>query len=294
MTTTSAAFASRALTVLGAVALASFAYGSVGCGAQGKESEKVAVDTLAAITPLVEKDMGELRSSLPDGAKTLAKKLPDDAGDLRATQIAIRAAREGNDVLNASKGSFFVFTNNDGVVVRSESDPDRLVDKNVFASFPSLKKATEPKAGLVEAFGEMEEMRGVKKGPDTAWVLATPVVDASEKVRGVFVTGFSFRTYANYLEQQAKRVLVDNAKKANTDKVPIGYVFIVKGKNAYGAPDTPDVNADALVKLDLPGKTAGGAYRGQLEITGRTFGVAAERAKGLGDDAAIAVLSSTY
>ena len=286
---TSAAFSARGVVVGAMIAIV-----STGCNAQGKDSEKAAADTLVGLTPLIEKDMGELRGALPDGAKALATKLPDDAGDLLGTQKAIKQTRNGNDVLSASKGSFFVFVNSDGVVVRSESDPDRLVDKNVFASFPDLKKALDPKATVVESFGEMEEMRGVKKGPDTTWVLASPVVDKDGKVRGEFVSGWAYRTYANYLEQQAKRSLVDNAKKANTDKVPIGYVFIVKSKTAYGSPDTPDVNGDALVALDLPSKTANGVYHGQVDITGRTFGVAAERAKGLGDDAVLAVLASTY
>lgn len=286
-------------TALSAVSLSCAGIGAAtlatGCDGAAKASEQAAVDTLAGIAPLIDKDMAQLRKGLPEGAKILTKRLPEDpAADLRETQQSIKAARENNDDLMVAKSTFFVLTNPDGVVIRSENDPDRLVDKNVFTAFPDLKKALDPKAGLVEAFGEMEEMRGVKKGVDTTWVVATAVVGKDDKVRGAFVSGWSFRAYANYLEQQVKRDLLEKAKKAGSDKVPIAYVYILKGKNAYGSPDSPDVNAETLVKLDILGKTASGPYRGHEEITGRTFGIAAQRTKGFGDDAALAVVASTY
>ena len=61
---------------------------------------------------------------------------------------------------------------------------------------------------------------------------------------------------------------------------------------AYGTLIAPDVNAHAIEALDLVGKTAGGPWRGGIEITGRGFGVAGARAPELGDDAALAVLAS--
>ncbi len=285
---------SRARVALGSAALLGF-LSLAACDGQAKQSEQTAVDTLATVAPLIDKDMAQLRKGLPEGAKILTKRLPEDpASDLRETQQSIKAARENNGDLAVAKSTFFVFTNTDGVVVRSENDPDRLVDKNVFSAFPDLKKALDPKAGLIEAFGEMEEMRGVKKGVDTTWVTATAVVGKDEKVKGAFVSGWSFRAYANYLELQAKRDLLEASKKAKSDKVPIAYVFLIKGKNAYGSPDSPDVNAETLVKLDLIAKTAAGPFRGHEDITGRTFGVAAQRVKGFGDDAAVAILASVY
>jgi hypothetical protein len=265
-----------------------------GCDDSGKKSEQVAVDTLATISALPEKDVAAVRDGLPEGAKFLAKELPTDPGaDLKSTQEAIKQARENTDKLRLAKSNFFVYVNPEGRVVRSEYDPDDLVDTNVFASFPDLKKALEGK-GVVEAFGEMKEMRGVKRGEDMAWVAATAVPDKEGKARGVFASGWSFRSYAYYLEQQAKRFLDDRAKTSSDHKIPVMYVYVVKGAKAYGAPDTPDENASAIGKLDLPGKVKSGSYRTHLQITGRTWGVAADACKALGDDAAIAVAASVY
>jgi hypothetical protein len=75
--------------------------------------------------------------------------------------------------------------------------------------------------------------------------------------------------------------------------VPIAYVFLLKGNKAYGSPLlSADVNAQALEGLGLLEKTSAGPYKGNIEITGRTFGVAAQRTPELGDDAAVAVLLS--
>ena len=74
--------------------------------------------------------------------------------------------------------------------------------------------------------------------------------------------------------------------------MPLVYVFALKNKKAYGAPLTPDVSADAVAALDLITKTASGPYRGTVEITGRMFGVAAQRTPELGDDAGVAVITS--
>jgi len=267
----------------------------VACDDSAKRSEQAAVATLAQVSPLIDKDMAAVRDGLPDGAKLLGTELPTDAAsDLKGTQEAIQRTREKTDSLRLAKSTFFVFTGADGVVIRSQNDPDRLVEKNVFTAFPDLKKAADPKSGVAEAFGSMEEMRGVKKGDDMEWVLSAPVVGKDGKLRGTFTSGWSFRLYAYYLEQQAKRYLDDQAKTSSDHKIPVMYVYIVKGSKAYGAPDTPDPNADAVGKLDLGSKVKSGSYRTHVEITGRVFGVAADPAKGFGDDAAIVVVASVY
>jgi hypothetical protein len=274
--------------------LALFALPLVGCDNQGKEAESVANDILSTVLPLIERDCAQVRKGLPNAVKLLEKRLPDDAAGVpRETQVAIKAARENDEDLRLAKSTFFVFTSTDGVVIRSENDPDRLVDKNIFTAFPTLKTCLD-KPGVVEAFGEMEEMRGVKRGIDTSWVIAHQVLDKDGKVRGAFVSGWSFRAYAYYLEQQAKSHLLEQAKKTNSNKVPVGYVYLVKGQKPYGAPDSPEVNGEEIAKSDLAKLTEGGRYRGQREITKRTFGVAAERAKALGDDTVLAIVASVY
>jgi hypothetical protein len=264
------------------------------CDDSAKKSEQVAVDTLASITPLVEKDMADVREGLPDAVKFLSTDLPaDPASDLKSTQESIKRTREHNDKLRLAKSTFFVVTNAEGVILRSETNPDDLVDKNLFASFPDLKKALDQKDGVVEQFGEMNEMRGVKKGVDMAWVIATQL-PGKEKARGVFASGWSFRSYAYYLEQQAKRVLEEAAKKTPDHKIPVMYTYVVKAGKAFGGSETPDENSEAVAKLDLASKAKGGLYRTHVEITGRTFGIAATPIKSLGDDAALVVVASVY
>lgn len=274
--------------------MALFALPLIGCEDLGKEAEEVANNVLTSIYPLIEKDVAQVRRGLPNAAVLLAKRLPDDAMAVpRETQEAIKAARENDEDLRLAKSTFFVFTSVDGVVLRSENDPDRLVDKNVFTAFPTLKTCIE-KPGVVETFGEMEEMRGVKRGIDTTWVIAHQVLGKDGKARGAFVSGWSFRAYAYYLEQQAKSFLLEEAKKTKSNKVPIAYVYLVKAQKPYGAPDSPEVNGDELVKSDLLKLAEAGRFRGQREITKRQFGVAAERSKELGDDAVLAVVASVY
>ncbi len=135
-------------------------------------------------------------------------------------------------------------------------------------------------------------MRGVKTGRDLAWVAAAPVKDDKGQLKGMFVTGWSLRAYARRLENAATSTVREAAEKAGKKNPPLVYVFVVKGKTAYGSPLAPDEDAQAIEVLDVVGKTASGPYRGTLEITGRGFGVAGVRAPELGDDAALAVLAS--
>jgi hypothetical protein len=178
------------------------------------------------------------------------------------------------------------------MVLRSEADPDVLAGKSIFEAFPALKKAADPSGGPVETWGEMNDLRGAKHGPDRQWVTAAPVRDEKGTVKGVFVTGWSLRALAFHLETNARMAAVDVAAKAGKKTPPLVYIFVVKGKTAYGAPLTPEVNALTIEGLDLVGKTSAGPYRGGLEITGRAFGVAGARTPELGDDAVLAVLAS--
>jgi hypothetical protein len=106
------------------------------------------------------------------------------------------------------------------------------------------------------------------------------------------VTGWSFRRYAYYLEEAAKREQHEDAQKRGEKSVPLLYVFVVHDKKAYGAPLTPDVDAEAIEKLDVVAKTGAGPFRGQVVVTERTFGVAAQRTPELGPDTAVTVLLS--
>jgi hypothetical protein len=241
---------------------------------------------------VLQHDVAQVRQGLPLGATKLGPMLdPDTVTSPNTLQKTISRARALVPDLDAAKSTFFTITDANGVSLRSEVDPDLLVGKSIVGAFPALKKALEG-APAAEAWGQMNELRAVKTGPDLAWVVAVPVKEDKSSWKGLFVTGWSLRAYARRLENAAQTIVKEAADKAGKKNPSLVYVFVVKGKTAYGAPIAPDVNAQAVEQLDVVGKTASGPYRGTLEITGRGFGVAAARAPELGDDAALAVLAT--
>jgi hypothetical protein len=262
-----------------------------GCD-DAKKAEQSAVDEVGRLVTVAKQDAAQVRNGMPEGAKKLGALVGADPGaDLGALQRAIATVRSQVQDLSVAKSTFFSFTDPSGTVLRSEADPDLLVGKNVVSAFPGLKAALDPKAGDVEAWGEMQEMRGVRNGPDTTWVVAHPVV-VDGALKGVFVTGWSYRRFAYHLDEAAKRDFADIAEKQERKVTPISYVFVVQGDKAYGAPVTPDVDAQAIVDLHVIDKTASGPYRGTLEVTNRAFGVAAQRVPELGEKTAVVVMVS--
>ena len=275
------------------VPIASIVLALAACDEGKKASEQSAADTLAQLAPVLKEDVEQVRRGLPQGAEKLGSMLDADTmGNPAALQKAVARARATVKDLAVAKTTFFSFADTTGRVVRSEADPDVLADKSILAAFGPLKKAMDPGGGLVEAWGEMKELRGAKTGPDLEWVAAAPVKGDKGQIKGMLVTGWSLRALAYHLENAAKLSLAEAAEKTGKKNPPLVYVFVVKGKTAYGPPIAPDVNEHAIEGLDLVGKTSGGSYRGALEITGRVFGVAGARAPELGDDAALAVLAS--
>jgi hypothetical protein len=269
------------------------ALGLAGCDDGKKLSEREAAEEVERIAPVLKEDVEAIRKGLPEGAAKLAVKADADTlGNNSALQKAIAQSRAQVKELDTAKSTFFSITDASGTVLRSEADPDMLAGKSVIAAFPGLKKALDPASGTVEAFGEMVEMRGLRTGQDLAWVLVHPMKD-EKGLKGLFVTGWSFRKYAAYLDDKARRHLEAASLKAEKKTVPIAYVFVLKGAKAYGSPLlSADVNAQAIEGLNVLEKTAAGPYKGNIEITGRSFGVAAQRAPELGDDAAVVVLLS--
>src|SRR5262249_30003783 len=150
----------------------------------------------------------------------------DPGANLVGLQKAIQAARSAVNDLDVSKATFFCFADSSGIVLRSEVDPDLLAQKSVFAAFPVLKKALEPTSGIVEVYGEMQEMRGVRTGADHQWVLAHPVKMPDGAVKGMFVTGWSYRILARYLEDTAKRNLLESIKQQGKKNEPLLYLFV--------------------------------------------------------------------
>jgi hypothetical protein len=271
----------------------SLSLGLAACDDGRKSAEAAAAEELKSLAPVLAEDVAQVRRGLPEGAAKLGPMLdPDTLASPVGLQKAISRTRALVKDLDVAKGTFFSYADKDGTVLRSESDPDVLAQKSIFVPFPALQKARAPGGSLAEAWGEMTELRGAKNGPDILWAAAAPVKDDKGALMGMFITGWSLRAYARRLENSALATVKDVSEKAGKKNPPLLYVFVVKGKTAYGTPVAPDVNAHAIEALDLIGKTAVGPYRGTLEITGRAFGVAAARAPELGDDAALVVLAS--
>jgi hypothetical protein len=264
-----------------------------GCEEDGKASQKHAAELVDKLVPIVKDDVSQVRSGLPAGAAKLATMLDTDPGaNLLALQRAIGGARASVKELEFAKSTFFSFADPSGTVLRSEADPDTLANRSVLAAFPELKKALDPSSGVAEAFGEMQEIRGVRSGPDLQWVTAHPVKDSGGQLKGMFVTGWSLRSYAYRLKGAAEREIAEIKKRDALKSAPLLYVFAFKGGKAYGEAMTPPVNADAIETLDLQAKTAQGAWSGTLEIAGRMFGVAARRTPDFAPDAGVAALVS--
>lgn len=272
--------------------IAIVASAGVGCGDPAKASQKAAADRLPGVVALVKEDVAQVRRGLPEGSAKLGKLLgPDPGADLGGLQRAIASARAGVKDLELAKSTFFTFVDPAGIALRSEADPDHLATKSVFAALPNLAKAKEASSGVVEDFGELKDIH-IRAGNDFTWAAAHPVKDEKGEVRGAFVTGWTFRGLAYHLEEMVKREVVEAAKKEGKKSVPVVYVFVLRGKKAYGAGQTPDVNTQAVEGLDPLSKAQNGPFETTVEITGRVFGVAAARTPEYAEDMGVAVIAS--
>jgi hypothetical protein len=267
-----------------------------GCTDQTKVAEEKAVTHAERLAKLADEDVEEVRRGLPRGAKVLGaawdgKK--DPFVDPSVTRHALERAREGDRDLSRAKSTFFALTDDKGKVLRSDQEPDQLAGKSPLEAFPVLAKVLAGET--IEARGSMPELAGAKAGGDEQWFAATPMRDSSGTLRGVYVSGWSMRRFAYHLEEALRSELHSEALRANEgrSKLPLLYVFVLAGPKVYGAPVTPLVNAEALEQLDLASKTASGTvYHQTIEITGRSFGLAAQRAPKMGPDIGVAVLRS--
>ena len=243
------------------------------------------------LTKATHTDVAEVRSGLPSGAAYLLPlfstgKPPAD--DPHGARAALETARNKVQDLRTSKGTFFAVCGTDAVVIRDDQDPDLMVGRPLLPSFPELQTALAGK--YVETRGSMPEAAGVRGRSDGQWVAAQPVLQGTE-VKGLYVTGWSWSAYAYRLE----RALSSNLRSELTEgqKLPLSYVYLVVGKDVYGTPISPEVNAEAIAKLSpLTNASATTPTSFELEIAGREFGLAVELAPDLGKDVAVAVLRS--
>lgn len=272
-------------------ALTLAALSCVACTKPSAVSAEKAKADVGALTRATQSDVAEVRAGLPRGAPFLlpifaSGKPPSD--DPHGARAALETARSKVQELRVSKGTFFAVAGNDGVVIRDDRDQDLMAGRALFPAFPELKLALSGK--YVETRGSMPEAAGVRGRADGQWVAAAPVLQGSE-VKGLYVTGWSWAAYARRLEF----ALSSNLRSALPagQKMPLVYVYLVVGKDVFGAPIAPEVNAQAIAKLSpLSRVTATAPATYELEIDGREFGLAVELAPELGKEVAVAVLRS--
>jgi len=262
-----------------------------GCKKPSAISAEKAKANVVLLTQATHSDVAEVRSGLPQGAKFLAglfatgKPASDDPHGARN---ALETARNKVQDLRVSKGTFFAVAGTDGTVIRNDQDPDSMAGRSLMLSFPALKAAVAGQ--YVETRGSMPEAAGVRGRADGQWVAGQPVLQGAE-VKGLYVTGWSWAAYARRLEFALSSNL--RGALAEGEKLPLTYVYLVVGKEVFGAPISPEVNAQAIAKLSpLVNASATTPTTFELEIAGREFGLAVELAPDLGTDVAVAVLRS--
>ena len=263
-----------------------------GCRNKEEELKGKLLPALDEVLPLVDRDTKQVREGLPKGAALMTKHLDEEpAADLEGVKRAIENARAGVDELEVAKSSFFIFVAPDGMVLRGQTEPDLPAGKSLTDAVPEAKKFLDEDAGLVEVWGYMEGLRGVNKGGDKQWIVGHPVKSSDGKLLGAFVTGWSLRKYAEYLENHVKIHLTKTAEDPKKP-IPLVYVLLVKGKEAYGAAVTPVENATAVAELGIVDKVKGGSHESVIELDGRRFLLAAKPMPALGEDVAVVLLMS--
>lgn len=260
------------------------------CDGDKKLSQSKAAEHVASLVETATGDVQEIKNGLPEGAKHLAKLFEGGAApkdDLPAVREALDKARNKVQDLRVAKSTFFALVDDQGTVLRNDQDQDLMAGKNAFQSFPGLKAALDGK--YVETRGSMPEAAKVK-GTDGQWVAAAPI-QVGDKTRALYATGFSWSAYAYRLENSL-RSSVRSSMPANK-KEPLIYVYVVVDKQVFGAPVSPEVNAQAIATGDPLAKAQGDAvFSSVIEITGRDFGLGVKRAPALGAEVAVAVLRS--
>lgn len=261
----------------------------VACDDRAKASAARAPSALEFMFPLLERDTAQVRKGLPQGAEALGKLIDDDpAHDPEGLRRNLEKARASVTDLAIAKSTFFVFVGPDGTVLRSEVEPDLAAGGSLVKEIPDAKQILD-KPGVVEVFGSMHGLRGVERGGDLQWVVGQEVTSAKGNRVGSFVTGWSFRKYADFLEGALRRHLVDTAEDKKRP-APLTYVFFARGDKAFGGAVTPDVDTDAVAKLGLPGKLGDELHQSTLTVEGQTFALVAKRVPSLDKDTVLVLL----
>jgi hypothetical protein len=264
-----------------------------GCERTDEASAVRALTHARELVDVAKKDASEVRNGLPLGAKELAKRWAANGTDLsvdtEAARDALNYARNKVQDLRVAKSTFFALATKEGRVIRNDREQDLMAGADLFVAFPALSRAVQEP--YVEAMGVMPEAHGVKGKPDAEWVAASGVA-VGQEVRALYVTGWAWSSYAFRLEYSLRnRVKTELAGKH--ENVPLLYTFVLVGDAVYGAPESPEVNAQAIAdEKPLSKLGADGSFSTLLEITGRNFALGVQSSPDLAPNVAIGVLRS--
>jgi hypothetical protein len=266
---------------------------AIGCKDQEKLSEQKAAEHAGVLGQIAIADVGEIERGLPAGAAQLTSLYAngaDPAKDLGAVRAGLRRIRAEVLDLTKAKSTFFALADADGVALRNDLEQDVMAGQNVVAIFPGLAGAVH--GSFATTTGLFPTTTPIVP-PDRDWMAAAPVKGPGDKVLGLLLTGWTFRRFANHLQEALRHDLQEQLLQAkDTGKLPILYVAVFDPTGVYCAPLTPPVNEKALADLDLVARTASGAAHGVTSITDRAFGFGAVRVPKLGVDTGVAVLRS--
>jgi hypothetical protein len=284
----------RTWTTRAALASAIAIFCLAGCKDQAKESAKHATEDANTLADQVEKDVGDIERGLPLGAKALSSlyaKGADPKADIPAVRAALlKTVRDVPD-LNIAKSTFFALSDDKGVGIRNNLEQDAMAGQDLMKLFPGIQKSVTD-GTFVTTTGAFPGPPA-PNGPDKDWIATMPVKGDDGAVKGLFVTGWSYRRFALHLQDSLKRELQDALKKSgDTGKLPVFYIGVFDASGVYTERQTPKVNEDAMVGLKLVEKTAAGPAQGTITITEREFGWAAKRTPKLGADTGVIVLRS--
>lgn len=268
---------------------------AIGCKDKGKVSADEARTNVKFLVELAEKDVAEIDRGLPEGAKKMAEQLAKEGADAGQNTPQVRSAllkmRQRVPDLGVAKSTFFAFTDDKGIAIRNDLEQDTMAGKDLVGAYPDLKKALAGEA-YVTTQGRFPGVPN-PQGPDKEWVAGVPVKRADGSLIGLLVTGWTYRRFANHLQESLKRELQDKLmREGDKGKLPVIYVFVFDKEGVYGARGAPPADEKALTEVGLSSKTESGPVDATLTIADRPFGYAAARVPRLGPDVGIVVLRS--
>ncbi len=294
---------------LGLVAVGLLLVGLLGCENAAKKSVERATPHVTRLVETMTNDVAELERGMPRAAPILAaelfprEKVDADAGadagkksarsplsDPQALKRVMERVRSKDADLRLAKSTFFAVAKPDGTVLRNDQQQDLMAGRGLFGAYPELKQALTSKT-LVRSRGSLAEAAGVRGRPDAQWVVASALREAGEPdgaVKGLYVSGWSWSSYAYRLENALKSWIDDEHQ---AEKEPVVYAFVLVDGAVYGAPIAPEANIEAIAGLKLlEGLAVGATATRELELSGRAFGVVAQRVPALGEGVGVAIL----